>query len=88
MLGFAKYFNKYNLNKDKFVLKCMSGEQYKTDKISCSVENVAGRIYVHQTYTYDLSNNFVMNNLDKLRDEKILNLNLKKDIKGGDKYEE
>ena len=71
-------FDNYLFDKDKFLLSVLNGDVYKTQYIISEVINNKGFLTVSNKFNYKLSKEFIIDNLDNLRDRGIVRVRIKK----------
>ena len=71
-------FDNYLFDKDKFLLSALNGDVYKTQYIVSEVINNKGFLTISNKFNYKLSKEFIIDNLDILRDRGIVRVRIKK----------
>ena len=71
-------FDNYLFDKDKFLLSVLNGDVYKTQYIISEVINNKGFLTVSNKFNYKLSKEFIIDNLDILRDRGSVRVRIKK----------
>ncbi|WYL08424.1 hypothetical protein KST20_08700 [Fusobacterium animalis] len=71
-------FDNYLFDKDKFLLSVLNGDVYKTQYIVSEVINNKGFLTISNKFNYKLSKEFIIDNLDILRDRGIVRVRIKK----------
>lgn len=71
-------FDNYLFDKDKFLLSVLNGDVYKTQYIVSEVINNKGFLTISNKFNYKLPKEFIIDNLDILRDRGIVRVRIKK----------
>lgn len=69
--------DEFVFDKDKFILSVHNGDIYKTKHTSSEVINNHDFLTVSSKFTYKISRNFILDNLDILMNKKIVFVNIK-----------